>query len=394
MANGKSSAFRARLISSTGNSVVMEVLNGQLNSSDELVFCSSGETHTVISVEAHKRGITAELDSPVDSQFLDQIDGHADAKSGEIIAGSDDRPEYVDQFEAEVSWMSNEIMLPGRRYSLNCAGQIADATISKLKYRVEESSGKHIAVNSIAIDETFIGNLSLSRNIAFDPMSSQLETSRFELMGSDYKILAQGRIRHSLRRASNVHWQAISVDKTARSKLKNQTPKIFWLTGLSASGKSTIANIIEKKLLAMGKHAYLLDGDNVRHGLNKDLGFTDADRVENIRRIAETSKLMLDAGLIVIASFISPFAAEREMARSLFKKGEFIEVHVDASLAICEQRDPKGLYKKVRQGVIKNFTGFDSPYDSPDNPEIRIDTETVSAEEAATKIIEYLSEQE
>jgi len=193
-----------------------------------------------------------------------------------------------------------------------------------------------------------------------------------------------------LRRASNVHWQALAVDKIARSKLKNQTPKIIWLTGLSASGKSTIANIIEKKLLAMGKHAYLLDGDNVRHGLNKDLGFTAADRVENIRRIAETSKLMLDAGLIVIASFISPFRAERRMARSLFEEGEFIEVHVDASLALCEERDPKGLYKKVRRGAITNFTGFDSPYDRPEKPEIRIDTETVSAEEAASRIIDYL----
>jgi bifunctional enzyme CysN/CysC len=201
-------------------------------------------------------------------------------------------------------------------------------------------------------------------------------------------------VRHSLRRASNVHWQATGVDKAARSKLKQQTPKIIWLTGLSASGKSTIANVIEKKLLMMGKHAYLLDGDNVRHGLNKDLGFTDADRVENIRRISEISKLMLDAGLIVIASFISPFQAERQMARSLFEKDEFIEVHVDASLAVCEQRDPKGLYKKVRRGVIQNFTGFDSPYDKPENPEIKIDTETVSAEDAATQIIEYLSAQE
>jgi len=397
MVNEESSAFRARLISIKGSVAIVEFLDGTINVGDELVFCSSGDTRTVISLDIRTDDISVELDSPV---FLAQVNAQvnvlagAQAKVGEIIARSIDRPEYVDQFEAEIIWMSDEKMLPGRRYSLSCAGQTVDASITKLKYRVEEASGKHLAANSISVGETFIGNVSLSQNIAFDPMSSELSTSRFELKDSDFKTLARGRIRHSLRRASNVHWQATGVDKAARSKLKNQTPKIIWLTGLSASGKSTIANVIEKKLLMMGKHAYLLDGDNVRHGLNKDLGFTDADRVENIRRISETSKLMLDAGLIVIASFISPFQAERQMARSLFETGEFIEVHVDASLAVCEQRDPKGLYKKVRQGVIQNFTGFDSPYDKPENPEIKIDTEMVSAEDAATQIIEYLSAQE
>jgi len=397
MVNEESSAFRARLISIKGSVAIVEFLDGTINVGDELVFCSSGDTRTVISLDIRTDDISVELDSPV---FLAQVNAQvnvlagAQAKVGEIIARSIDRPEYVDQFEAEIIWMSDEKMLPGRRYSLSCAGQTVDASITKLKYRVEEASGKHLAANSISVGETFIGNVSLSQNIAFDPMSSELSTSRFELKDSDFKTLARGRIRHSLRRASNVHWQATGVDKAARSKLKNQTPKIIWLTGLSASGKSTIANVIEKKLLMIGKHAYLLDGDNVRHGLNKDLGFTDADRVENIRRISETCKLMLDAGLIVIASFISPFQAERQMARSLFEKGEFIEVHVDASLAVCEQRDPKGLYKKVRQGVIQNFTGFDSPYDKPENPEIKIDTEMVSAEDAATQIIEYLSAQE
>ena len=378
MTEEKSSAFRARLIGVADNSVTMEVLDGEARNSDELVFCGSAQTRKVLSLRDHNSHIMAELESPIEAQ------------AGEIIARSVERPEYVDQFEAEIFWMSEQEMLPGRSYSLICAGQSVEATISKLKYKVEEKSGKHIAANSIALDETFIANLSLDHNIAFDPGSSGLETSRFELRSGDSKVLARGEIRHSLRRASNVHWQALAVDKIARSKLKNQTPKIIWLTGLSASGKSTIANIIEKKLLAMGKHAYLLDGDNVRHGLNKDLGFTAADRVENIRRIAETSKLMLDAGLIVIASFISPFRAERRMARSLFEEDEFIEVHVDASLAICEERDPKGLYKKVRRGAIRNFTGFDSPYDRPENPEIRIDTETVSTEEAAIRIIDYL----
>jgi bifunctional enzyme CysN/CysC len=393
MANEESSVFRAQLISVKGSVASVAFLDGMINVGDELVFCSSGDTRTVVSLDTRTDVVSVELDSPV---FLAQANAQAgaQAKVGEIIASSIDRPEYVDQFEAEIIWMSDEKMLPGRRYSLSCAGQIVDASITKLKYRVEETSGKQIAANSISVGETFIGNVSLSQNIAFDQMSSELSTSRFELKDSGFKILARGRVRHSLRRASNVHWQATGVDKAARSKLKQQTPKIIWLTGLSASGKSTIANVIEKKLLMMGKHAYLLDGDNVRHGLNKDLGFTDADRVENIRRISEISKLMLDAGLIVIASFISPFQAERQMARSLFEKDEFIEVHVDASLAVCEQRDPKGLYKKVRRGVIQNFTGFDSPYDKPENPEIKIDTETVSAEDAATQIIEYLSAQE
>jgi bifunctional enzyme CysN/CysC len=392
MVNEESKAFRARLISINDNTVIMDVLNGELSNADQLVFCSSGETFRVIGLDTNVGSMSAGMDSPVAVQIVAQVDAelggslsaNVAAKVGEIIARSDHRPDYVDQFEAEILWMSDQKMLPGRRYSLSCAGQTVVASITKLKYRVEQSNGRHTAANSISKDETFIGNLSLSHSIAFDPMSSGLETSTFELKSSDSKTLARGQIRHGLRRASNIHWQA------ARSRLKNQTPKIVWLTGLSASGKSTIANILEKKLLEMGRHAYLLDGDNVRHGLNKDLGFTDADRVENIRRIAETSKLMLDAGLIVIASFISPFEAERRMARSLFEEGEFIEVHVNASLAVCEQRDPKGLYKKVRQGVIQNFTGFDSPYDKPENPEIKIESETVPAEEAASKIIDYL----
>jgi bifunctional enzyme CysN/CysC len=357
----------------------MAVMNGDASGGDELAFSSSGEVRRLISLSTHDGVTKAELDSSVD------------AHGGDIVASAADRPEYADQFQAQIVWLSEQQMLPGRRYILVCAGQAVGATISKLKYRVEAASGKHIAASSISLDETFIANLSLAQNIAFDPSGSGLETSLFELKDSESKTLARGEIQHSLRRASNIHWQALEVDKNARASLKQQTPKIIWLTGLSAAGKSTIANIVEKKLLATGKHTYLLDGDNVRQGLNKDLGFTEADRVENIRRIAEVSKLMLDAGLIVIASFISPFRAERQMARSLFAECEFIEVHVDASLAICEGRDPKGLYKKARLGSIRNFTGFDSPYEAPENPELKIETETVSAEEAATAIIEHLS---
>lgn len=374
--------FRARLCDVEKDSLTVEVLDGTLAVADSFVVCGSGEIRSAVSVKEAAGKLKISIDTPLSHQI--------NSMACEIIASADSRPEFVDQFEAQIFWMSEEKMLPGRRYSLNCAGQQTDATISKLKYRLKQSSGGKIAATSISKNQTFVGNLALARNIAFDPSNSGLRTSQFELTNAEGEPLASGQIRHSLRRASNVHWQAVSVDKKSRAALKNQSPKIVWLTGLSASGKSTIANIVEQKLLALGKHAYLLDGDNVRHGLNKDLGFTDADRVENIRRIAETSKLMLDAGLIVIASFISPFKAERQMARSLFAEGEFVEVHVDASLAVCEKRDPKGLYKKARSGAIKNFTGFDSPYDEPANPEIRIDTEKLAAEDAAVEIIEYL----
>ena len=378
MTKSTESLFRARVKSSEGISVSLSVLDGIINTGDSIVFCSSAGVRTIVSLQADNDKILVKLDSAIN------------AHDGEIVAGVADRPEVADQFEAEIAWMSEYDMLPGRQYTLVCAGQIAEATITKLKHRIEEASGKPIAANSISKHQSFIANLSLSQGIAFDTKNSGLKTSQFELEDSHGGTLARGEIRHSLRRASNIHWQALEVDKTARAQIKNQTPKIIWLTGLSASGKSTIANLIEKKLLATGNHTYLLDGDNVRQGINKDLGFTEADRVENIRRISEISKLMLDAGLIVIASFISPFRAERRKARSLFEAGEFVEVHVDASLATCEGRDPKGLYKKARLGSIRNFTGFDSPYELPEKPEIKIETEKVSAGEAATKIVEYL----
>ncbi|MFT4862405.1 MAG: bifunctional enzyme CysN/CysC [Pseudohongiellaceae bacterium] len=374
--------FRAKLLSVEGNFALVTVLDGDAGKVKELVFSHSGQLRRVVGLPIGDATIEFELDFPIDAQ------------AGEIIASATHRPEYADQFEAEIHWLAEQPMLPGRRYTLVCAGQSVAATITKLKYKVETVSGSQLAANTVAKDETFVGNLSLNQNIAFDPAVSSLQTSQFELLDSEGETLANGQIQHSLRRASNLHWQALEVDRTARSQLKNQTPKIIWLTGLSGSGKSTIANVIEKKLLAQGKHTYLLDGDNVRQGINKDLGFTDEDRVENIRRISEISKLMLDAGLIVITSFISPFRAERRMARSLFADKEFIEVHVDASLAVCEQRDPKGLYKKARQGGIKNFTGLDSPYEIPQNPELRIDTVAVSAEDAATAIMAWLFKQD
>jgi bifunctional enzyme CysN/CysC len=374
-------ALRAQIVSTAASTITLRVLDGELSAGDDIVVVRSGQVANLTSLRVVNELIEANLNIAVV------------AAAGEIVAAAAARAEISDQFQAQILWLSEQDMVPGRSYTLVCAGQTVSATITRLKYKVEQASGKHIAASTIAKDETFIANLSLSSPIVLDPVSTQLKTSLFELTSGDTHILAQGEIQHSLRRASNIHWQALEVDKAVRSALKHQTPKIVWLTGLSASGKSTIANLVEKKLLAKGMHTYLLDGDNVRQGINKDLGFTEVDRVENIRRIGEISKLMLDAGLIVIASFISPFRAERRMVRALFDHAEFIEVHVDASLAICEAREPKGLYKKARQGGIQNFTGLDSPYEVPEKPELKIETETESAEEAATKIVEYLSKQ-
>jgi bifunctional enzyme CysN/CysC len=310
---------------------------------------------------------------------------------GDIIVPADARPEFSDQFEARISWLSEQELLPGRTYTLEALGGSSEATISKLKYRIEPGSEVHIAANTLGSGECGVGNLALINPIVYDSFSLCPSSGKFSLLDkSSGELIAEGEIRHGLRRASNVHWQALDVDKHSRASIKQQIPMIIWLTGLSGSGKSTIANLIEKKLIAKARHSYLLDGDNVRHGLNKDLGFTDADRVENIRRVAETAKLMLDAGLIVITSFISPFRAERDMARTMFDDGEFIEVFVDASLEVCEQRDPKGLYKKARNGEIKNFTGLDSPYETPKHPDLIIDTIELSVEQAADRIIAFM----
>ena len=296
-----------------------------------------------------------------------------------------------DQFEATLEWLDSKPLLPGRTYLFTLDQQHVPATITKLKYRINTNSQKKEPVNTLGQHETGVINFSLANSIEYDE-ATQNDLLAFTLFDPEYKTqLARGTINHSLRRATNIRWQLLDIDKSARASLLDQKPCVIWLTGFSGSGKSTIANLVEKKLYAQGLHSYLLDGDNVRHGLNKDLGFTDADRVENIRRIAETAKLMVDAGLIVLTSFISPFRTERQMARKMLGDGEFIEVFVDAPIELCEQRDPKGLYKKARNGQIKNFTGFDSPYEKPETAEIVIDTATQSAEQAAEKIVTYLS---
>jgi len=292
--------------------------------------------------------------------------------------------ETSNQFEATLTWRGQQPMLPGRAYTFRYNGQLLNVTITKLKFRLQGVTRE--AVNVLKIQEQGVVNLSLDNtiHIQFDDNKSP----QFELLDSHHQhLVAVGVINHGLRRAINIPWQELDINKQARAQLKQQKPCVIWLTGFSGSGKSTIANLAEKRLHDLGRHSYILDGDNLRHGLNKDLGFTDADRVENIRRTAETAKLMADAGLIVLASLISPFCSERRMARDLLEPGEFFEIFIDTPLAVCEQRDPKGLYKKARNGQIKNFTGFDSPYEPPKNAELVIDTTQISAELAAEKIV-------
>jgi bifunctional enzyme CysN/CysC len=284
-------------------------------------------------------------------------------------------------------------MLPGRPYLMKIGARTLGATITSLKYRVNVNTIEHLAAKKLDLNEIGICNVGLDRPIPFDPYTENRATGGFILIDRhSHDTVGAGLIQFALRRADNIHWQALDVNKTARSHLKGQKPCVLWFTGLSGAGKSTIANLVEKRLLSAGKHTYLLDGDNIRHGLNKDLGFTDADRVENIRRVAEVSRLMVDAGLIVLVSFISPFRSERRMARDLVAEGEFIEVFVDTPLEEAEKRDAKGLYKKARRGELKHFTGIDSPYEAPEHPEIRIDTTTTTPDEAVDEIVARLAD--
>lgn len=311
---------------------------------------------------------------------------------GDLIASADKPASVSDQFEATIVWRGEEPLLRGRSYRLEMGAASANATIAPLKYRINVESLEHAAAAKLEAGEIGVCGLQLDRSIAFDPYRENPTTGGFVL--SDPVSGARvgiGMLHFALRRAQNVHWQAVDVNKPARSALKGQTPCVLWYTGLSGAGKSSIANLVDKKLHAMNRHTYLLDGDNVRHGLNKDLGFTAADRVENIRRIAEVAKLLVDAGLIVGTAFISPFRAERQMARSLLSPDEFIEIYVDTPLSVAEARDPKGLYKKARRGELKNFTGIDSPYEAPENPELRIDTTHTTPEAAADIVVAFLA---
>jgi bifunctional enzyme CysN/CysC len=308
-----------------------------------------------------------------------------------MLNSADSPAEVADQFEATLVWMAEEPMYPGRPYLLKIGTRTVNATVTEPKYRVQVNTLEHLAAKQLELNEIGVVNLSLDRAVAFDPYKDNRETGGFILIDRmSNATVGAGMMHFALRRAHNIHLQHLAVDKAARADLKGQRPCVVWFTGLSGAGKSTIANLVEKRLHAMGRHTYLLDGDNVRHGLNRDLGFTAADRVENIRRIAEVARMMVDAGLIVITAFISPFRAERAMARSRVEDGEFIEVHVDTPLQVAESRDVKGLYKKARLGELKNFTGIDSPYETPQRPELRIDTSDVSAEQAADQVVQLL----
>ena len=314
-----------------------------------------------------------------------------DISRGDMIAHADAPPEVADQFEATLVWMHDEPLLPGRPYLVKLGTQTVGATCATPKYKIDVNTREHLAARTLALNEIGVCNLSFDRPVAFDPYDQNRHTGGFIVIDRfTNDTVGAGMLHFALRRAHNVHWQAVDVDRDARAAQKAQTPRIVWLTGLSGAGKSTIANLVEQRLHALGKHTYLLDGDNVRHGLNRDLGFTEADRVENIRRVAEVARLMLDAGLITLVSFISPFRAERDMARALAGPDEFVEVFVDTPLAVAEERDPKGLYKKARKGELKHFTGIDSPYEPPAQPELRIDTVAESPEAAADRIVAYL----
>jgi len=319
------------------------------------------------------------------------LEDEIDISRGDVISAATAPAEVADQFECSLVWMSEEPLLPGRPYLMKIGTRTVSATMAEPKYKVNVNTMEHLAAKKLELNEIGVCNVSLDRAVAFDAYTANRDTGGFILIDRmSNNTVGAGMLHFALRRSQNIHHQHVDVDKAARSRLNGQKPVVLWFTGLSGAGKSTIANLVEKKLLALGRHSYLLDGDNVRHGLNKDLGFTEADRVENIRRVAEVAALMVDAGLIVITAFISPFRAERALARGLLVEGEFIEIHVDTPLSVAEGRDVKGLYGKARRGELANFTGIDSPYEAPEAPELRVDTTELSPEQAAEAVVAKL----
>ncbi|KAI5914036.1 sulfate adenylyltransferase subunit CysN [Thauera sp. 2A1] len=365
-----------------------QVASGVIRPGDRIRVQPSGRESTVARIVTHGGDLAqAVAGQSITMTLADEID----ISRGDVISTVEAPAEVADQFETTLVWMHDEPMLPGRPYLLKIGAKVVTATITDIKYQVNVNTLEHIAAKKLELNAIGVCNLSLDRPIAFDPCAHNRDTGGFILIDRlSNNTIGAGLLHFALRRAHNIHLQHVDVDKSARSALKQQKSCVLWFTGLSGAGKSSIANLVEKKLHALGHHTYLLDGDNVRHGLNKDLGFTDADRVENIRRVGEVARLMVDAGLIVLTAFISPFRAERQMARALVEDGEFVEIHVDTPLEIAEQRDVKGLYKKARRGELKNFTGIDSPYEVPEAPEIRLATAQLSLEAAADAVIDAL----
>ncbi len=366
-----------------------QIASGSISQGDMVRILPSGKTTKVARI------VTMDGDLPmaVAGQSVTlTFDDEIDCSRGDVIAIADAPPLVADQFESTLVWMDEAELLPGRNYIMKIGTQSVEACVQSLKYQINVNNTEHLAVKTLALNDIGVVEIATTRPIVFEAYGDNRDLGGFILIDKmTHATIAAGMLHFSLRRAQNVHWQATDIDRQAHAAQKNQTPRVLWFTGLSGSGKSTIANALEKRLYQDGQHSFLLDGDNVRHGLNKDLGFTDAARVENIRRVGEVAKLMTDAGLIVLTAFISPFQAEREMVRNMLPEGEFIEIFVDTPLAVAEQRDVKGLYKKARAGELKNFTGIDSPYEAPSAPEIHIDTRTTSVEQAVDDIMAWLA---
>lgn len=368
------------------------VASGSVARGEEIVVAKSGKSSRIKRIVAHG----GDLEHAVEGQAVTLVlEDEVEISRGNMLVSPAARPQVADQFAANIVWFNEHALLPGRSYILRTETDQASATITDLKYRINVNNFAHEAAKSLDMNEVGICNISLQAPIAFDPFAENRTTGAFILIDRiSNATVGAGMILHALRRAENIHWQSLDVGKQERSLLKHQKPAVFWFTGLSGSGKSTIANLLEKKLHASGRHTYILDGDNVRHGLNRDLGFTDEDRVENIRRVAEVARLMADAGLIVIVSFISPFRAERRMARELMANGEFIEVFVDTPFEECARRDTKGLYARALSGALKNFTGVDSPYEVPENPEVHLETLGKKPEEMVELLENWLHERD
>ncbi len=361
------------------------IATGSVKPGDTLRSLPSGKTSKVKSVVT----MSGDLDEAIAGQSVTiTLEDEIDCSRGDVLAAADSPPEVADQFESTIVWMDDEPLVVGRAYWLKLGTQMVSVTVAEPKYEIDVNTMDHLAAQTLHLNQIGVCEITTDKRIVFDPYEENRALGGFILIDKiSNRTVGAGMIHFSLRRSQNVHWQATDITREHHAGMKNQTPRVLWFTGLSGSGKSTIANEVEKKLAIMNRHTFLLDGDNVRHGLNKDLGFTESDRIENIRRIGEVAKLMTDAGLIVLTAFISPFRADRQLVREMIDAGEFIEIHVDTPLEVAEARDVKGLYKKAREGKLKNFTGIDSPYEAPENPEIRVNTVEMSPEEAADHII-------
>ena len=364
------------------------IVSGTVRVGDAVRVLPSGRQSHVARIIGDSRDLdAAEAGQSITVTLTDEVD----VSRGDVLAAADAPPAVAKQFEATIVWMHERPMLQGRSYLMKIGAQTVSATVSPVKYSVNVNTLEHVPTKKLELNDIGVCGIELSRPVVFEPYARNRDLGGFILIDRiTNTTVGAGLLHFALRRSDNVHWQALDVNKQARAEMKGQRPCIVWFTGLSGAGKSTVSNGLEKRLHALGCHTYLLDGDNVRHGLNKDLGFTEADRVENVRRVAEVAHLMADAGLIVLVSFISPFRAERRMARSLVDDGEFVEVFIETPISVAEGRDPKGLYKKARRGELKNFTGVDSPYEVPEAPDIRIDTTTLTAEQAADLILDRL----